>query len=188
MTYRLEKIEGIGAHFATLLANASVSTTKDLLRHAKSDGGLTRLAERTGIPLASLEVWAARADLMRVQGIGPQFSELLEASGVESVAELSMRNAENLLNLLHRVNEQKQLTRSIPTLRRLTQWVMRAQDMVPHDKALAAPPKPAAASTPATPVAPFVPRQPVTGSGAALGQRSGAFQVAGSGSGPYHQG
>lgn len=140
MTYKLEKIEGIGGHFASLLANAGVSTTSDLLRHANAEGGLARLAERTSIPLASLDVWAARADLMRVQGIGPQFSELLEASGVESVAELSMRNAENLLNLLHRVNEEKRLTRSIPTLHTLTQWVLRAQDMVPHDKALAAPP------------------------------------------------
>lgn len=135
MTYRLEKIDGIGAHFAGLLANAQVSTTEDLLRHTRSDGGLARLAERTGIPLASLEVWAARADLMRVRGIGPQYSALLEASGVGSVAELSMRNAENLLNLLHRVNEEQQLTRSIPTLRALTQWVLRAQDIVPHDKA-----------------------------------------------------
>jgi hypothetical protein len=146
MTYKLEKIEGIGGHFASLLANVNVSTTKDLLRHAQAEGGLARLAERTSIPLASLEVWAARADLMRVQGIGPQFSVLLEASGVESVAELSMRNAENLFNLLHRVNDQKQLARTVPTLRTLTQWVMRAQDMVPHDKRMAAAPMPSAFS------------------------------------------
>lgn len=194
MSYKIEKIQGIGQHFAVLLANANIHTTDDLMKHARSDDGLKRLAERSSIPLASLEVWAARADLMRVKGIGPQFSELLEASGVESVAELSMRNAENLLNLLTRVNEEKKLSRSVPTLHTLSQWVMRAQDMVPHDKAAVKPqvmkpqvmkPQVMPLDKQQRPAEPVIARQPMTGSGVGVGQRSDNFQVAGTGSGPY---
>lgn len=139
MSYKLEKIEGIGAHFAQTLANAKVHTTKDLLQYAKKDDGLKELSARTSIPVSKLEVWANRADLMRVPGIGTQYSELLEESGVESVAELSVRNPANLLNLVTRVNAEKKLARSLPTMHVLTQWVMRAQDLATGSKSTPAP-------------------------------------------------
>lgn len=173
MAYKLEQIEGIGPHFAAMLANAQVLNTDHLLRHARQPDGLQLLAERTRISLALLEAWANRADLMRVSGIGPEFSELLDASGIESVAELSIRRPENLVNLLHRVNAEKKLTRTVPTERTLTKWVMRAQDLEQLDKQQAR----AVASPPPM-------RQPTTGSGAGVGT-NGRFVVSGTGAGPY---
>lgn len=189
MAYKLEQIEGIGPHFAGILANVNVKNTDQLLRHTKDDDGLKKLAERTQISLAHLEAWAHRADLMRVNGIGPEFSELLDASGVESVAELSMRNPQNLMNLLARVNAEKRLTRTVPALRTLTKWVTRAQDLVLRDKGMVRTlPSSTAGKTAVSPMAqrqPTVPRQPVVGSGAGVGQSSGGYQVSGTGSGPY---
>ncbi len=36
------------------------------------------------------------ADLMRIKGVGEEYSELLEAAGVDTVKELRNRNAANL--------------------------------------------------------------------------------------------
>lgn len=188
MAYKLEQIEGIGPHFAGILAGVKVNNTDQLLRYARDEDGLRVLAERTQISLAQLEAWAHRADLMRVHGVGPEFSELLDASGVESVAELSMRNPQNLVNLLTRVNAEKRLTRTVPALRTLTKWVTRAQDLVQRDKGrMRTVPMSRVAMPAAPPVAerPLLPRQPVVGSGAGVGQSPGGFQVSGTGSGPY---
>lgn len=57
MAYKLERIEGIGPHFAGILANVNVKNTDQLLRHTKDDDGLKKLAERTQISLAHLEAW-----------------------------------------------------------------------------------------------------------------------------------
>ncbi|MFT5175412.1 MAG: nucleotidyltransferase/DNA polymerase involved in DNA repair [Gammaproteobacteria bacterium] len=47
------------------------------------------------------------SDLMRVSGIGQEFSELLEAAGVDTVKELRNRNADNLAAKMAEVNAQK---------------------------------------------------------------------------------
>ncbi len=44
---------------------------------------------------------------MRINGVGPQFSELLEAAGVDTVKEFRHRNAENLVAKLEEVNAEK---------------------------------------------------------------------------------
>ena len=54
---------------------------------------------------------------------------LLEASGVESVAELSQRVPENIVNLFDRVNTMQRLSRSVPPLRTVQKWVQNAQTM-----------------------------------------------------------
>ena len=46
---------------------------------------------------------------MRTSGGGPQYAELLEAAGVDTVRELAQRNAANLTAKLTEVNSQKKL-------------------------------------------------------------------------------
>ena len=52
--------------------------------------------------------------MYRVRGIGPQFAELLEASGVDTVKELSHRVAANLAAKVAEVNAEKKLVGRIP--------------------------------------------------------------------------
>ena len=51
--------------------------------------------------------WANMADLMRISGVGAEYSELLEAAGVDTVKELRNRNAENLAAKMAEVNDNK---------------------------------------------------------------------------------
>jgi predicted flap endonuclease-1-like 5' DNA nuclease len=69
------------------------------------------------------------ADLFRVKGIGSEYSELLEAAGVDSVAELKRRNAANLAKAMADINAEKKLVRAVPTEKRVSSWVEHAKTL-----------------------------------------------------------
>ena len=98
----IEEIEGIGPAFAEKLRAADVSSIDALLEKGATPEGRSALVEQTGIDAVRVLRWVNHADLIRVVGIGPEFAELLEASGVDSVPELAQRNVENLVTALDR--------------------------------------------------------------------------------------
>ena len=68
-------------------------------------------------------------DLYRIKGVGSEFAELLEASGVDTVPELAQRNAENLATKMIEVNDAKSLTRRVPTGADVEKWVAEAKTL-----------------------------------------------------------
>ena len=58
-----------------------------------------------------------------MNGIGPQFSELLEAAGVDTVKELATRRADNLAAKLLEVNEAKHLVRRVPVEKEVAKMI-----------------------------------------------------------------
>lgn len=81
----IEQIEGIGAAFGRKLAQEGIATSEALLEKGASAAARKALAESTGISETLLLRWANHADLFRISGVGPQYAELLEAAGVDSV-------------------------------------------------------------------------------------------------------
>jgi hypothetical protein len=69
--------------------------------------------------------------LLRVSGIGEEYSDLLEASGVDTVKELRNRNATNLAAKMEEVNAEKKLVRKTPSESQVTKWVEAAKGMEP---------------------------------------------------------
>lgn len=69
------------------------------------------------------------ADLFRINGVGQEFASLLEVAGVDTVAELAQRNAENLTAKMEEVNAEKKLTRRTPSLKEVEKWIAEAKDM-----------------------------------------------------------
>lgn len=114
MAYKVIDIEGVGAAYAEKLTAAGVVTTAQLLEKCAAPAGRKALAEATGISDKLILKWANHADLFRVKGVGPQFAELLEAAGVDTVKELAHRKAENLAAKMAEVNEEKKLVRRVP--------------------------------------------------------------------------
>ena len=92
----ISSIEGIGPKFSEKLAEAGVKTTEKLLEAGASKSGRKKLAEASGIDEKKILRWVNMADLFRIKGVGEEFSDLLEAAGVDTVKELRNRNAENL--------------------------------------------------------------------------------------------
>jgi len=105
MNYKIAEIEGIGEAYAAKLIMAGVETSEELLKAGATPKGRKELAEKTGISPKLIMTWVNHADLFRVKGVGPQFAELLEASGVDTVKELAARNPENLAERVREVND-----------------------------------------------------------------------------------
>lgn len=131
MSYSIEKVEGIGPAYAAQLKPAGITTTAALLRHCADRKGRKKTAEATGISEKRLLEWSNLADLMRIRGVGPQFSELLEAAGVDTVKELRNRNPSTLAVKLAEVHEQKRLTRIAPPPSKVAGWVAQAKKLAP---------------------------------------------------------
>jgi predicted flap endonuclease-1-like 5' DNA nuclease len=123
------EIEGIGPAYSEKLSGIGIETIDQYLLAAADRKGRKDLAEKTGISSKLVLEWANRADLMRVSGIGEEFSDLLAQAGVDTVNELKFRNPEHLYNSLLEINEKKKLVRRVPSLDDVTAWVASAQQL-----------------------------------------------------------
>lgn len=128
---RITKIEGIGPAYAAKMNRAGIATTERLLVVAAKRKGRQELAEQTGIPEKIILEWINRADLMRINGVGEEYSDLLEAAGVDTVKELRNRNAENLFQTLITTNSSKKLVRRVPSLSKVRHWIEIAASLEP---------------------------------------------------------
>jgi predicted flap endonuclease-1-like 5' DNA nuclease len=127
---RIDEVEGIGPMFRDKLAGAGVSSTEDLLEQGGSASGRERLAAATGISADQLLKWANHADLMRIDGVGGEYSELLEAAGVDSPAELAQRNATNLAQTFQELDAARpNWIRRLPSEATVAGWITQAKTM-----------------------------------------------------------
>jgi predicted flap endonuclease-1-like 5' DNA nuclease len=124
---KLTEIEGIGAAFAAKLENAGISSVEDLLENGFSPDGRKAIAEKSGINEKQILRWINMSDLFRIKGVGEEYADLLEASGVDTVPELSRRNPENLQKKMEEVNGAKKLVRRVPNLSEVSNWIEQAK-------------------------------------------------------------
>lgn len=129
MAYKIIDLEGIGPVYAEKLVAAGVITADDLLARCAAPKGRKELAEATGITEKLILKWTNYADMFRIHGIGPQFAELLEAAGVDTVKELSHRVPANLAAKVAEVNEEKKLVRRVPVEAELQKMIEEAKTL-----------------------------------------------------------
>ncbi|MGB8981575.1 MAG: DUF4332 domain-containing protein [Anaerolineales bacterium] len=125
----LIEIEGIGPVNAAKLNKAGVRGTNGLLQMAGTKKGRQELAKATGFAPKTILEWVNRADLFRVKGVGTQYSDLLEAAGVDTVPELAKRKPEALLETMAKANEKKHLVHQLPALSLVKDWVKNAKSL-----------------------------------------------------------
>ncbi len=124
-------IEGIGPVMGEKFKEAGINTVEKLLSEGATKKGRAALAEATGISEGRILDFVNMADLFRIKGIASQFAELLKAAGVDTVKELRTRNPENLHAKLTEVNEEKKLTRVVPALSQVEDFIQQAKDLDP---------------------------------------------------------
>jgi predicted flap endonuclease-1-like 5' DNA nuclease len=125
----IEDIEGIGAVMGEKFRAAGVNDTDSLLQSALTPKQRKDLAEKTGLSEARILKFANMADLYRISGAGSEYSELLEAAGVDTVPELAKRNAANLTQAMSTVNQEKKLTRQVPNQSEVAKWIEQAKGL-----------------------------------------------------------
>src|SRR3990170_8818002 len=116
-------IKGVSSAHAAKLKEEKIKTTEELLKIAGSRQGRKELAYRTGISEELILKWVTQADLMRIKGIGEEYSDLLEVAGVFTVKELAIRHPQNLHQSIKEVNAKQKLVRRPPTLSQVQRWV-----------------------------------------------------------------
>jgi predicted flap endonuclease-1-like 5' DNA nuclease len=124
---KLEIIEGIGPVYAEKLRAAGIRSVNALLRAGATPEGRRDLEEKAGIGHEYILDWVNRADLMRIRGVGEEYSDLLEWAGVDTVPELAQRSADNLYKKILEVNEEKELVRRPPTRDMVARWIEQAK-------------------------------------------------------------
>lgn len=128
---KIEKIEGIGPKYAAQLRKVGVPTTNALLKQGASKRGREDLAARAGISETLILEWVNLADLIRIKGVGEEYSDLLEEAGVDSVKELRNRRADNLYQKMLETNQAKKLVRRPPSMNQVEDWVAQAKRLPP---------------------------------------------------------
>ncbi|KON32185.1 hypothetical protein AC478_01010 [miscellaneous Crenarchaeota group-1 archaeon SG8-32-3] len=122
-------MEGIGPAYGSKLRYSGVRIIDDLLRAGSTRRKRRVLANKIDVAPATLLKWVYRADFFRIKGIGTQYSSLLEEAGVNTVADLSRRNAKNLHASLKAINMKKNLVRRIPPYRTIQRWIRSANNL-----------------------------------------------------------
>ena len=125
----LTDIEGIGPAYEEKLVGAGVNSCAQLLEQGATKAGRNKIVADSGISDTLILKFVNHADLCRIKGVGGEYSELLEAAGVDSVPELAQRNADNLAAKMAEVNEEKSLVRALPSASKVADWVAQAKEL-----------------------------------------------------------
>ena len=127
---KMEDVEGIGPIEAEKLTLAGIATAEALLEMGAKPGGRAAIEKATGISQDNILKWVNRVDLMRIKGVGSEYSDLLEAAGVDSPAELAQRNAANLATTFQEVDAARpNMVRRVPSETEVAGWIAEANSM-----------------------------------------------------------
>lgn len=126
---KIEDIEGVGPAMGEKFRAAGIKDTDTLLANSRTPKLRKELAEKTGLAESKILKLANMVDLYRIKGVGSEYSELLEAAGVDTVPELARRNAANLTQAMLAMNTEKNLTRRPPAEAEVARWVEQAKSL-----------------------------------------------------------
>jgi hypothetical protein len=111
----ISKIDGMPVFAASKLKSAGIRTMEGLLEAARTAKGRQKLSEKSGFSEQQLLEWANLADMMRIAGMGKAKAELLRASGVSTLRELTHRNPTRLAQAMRDANEKRKRVAELPS-------------------------------------------------------------------------
>ena len=125
----LVEIPGVDLVCIEKLRDAGIPSIDAFLEVCVRAKGRYLLAERTGIPRMTILGLANHADLLRVNGVGSEYANLLQAAGVETVPELSRRNAAKLRKKLVEVQGAQHEDCTVPSEAEIADWIEQAREL-----------------------------------------------------------
>jgi hypothetical protein len=95
------------------------------------------LSDRTGIPVAQILALVNQADLMRIKGLGGDYTSLLKEAGVDTLRALRHRNPQHLARKMAEQNAMRKTSASalngekhvqlLPGEKAIQKWIDRAR-------------------------------------------------------------
>jgi len=124
----INEIIGIEEKYVKLLKKEGISQVEDLL--PLSQYKINQLADKTGIPAKLIDTWQEHADLMRIEGINPEYAYALNQIGIDSVKEFANRNAKSTFDRVKDfAKKNPNLMSETPTLGEIELWIKHAQQI-----------------------------------------------------------
>ena len=125
----VETIEGIGTGFGQRLRADGIDTTEKLLDACTTDGGVASVCKCVDLDEDTVRNWGTMADLMRINGLGGQWAELMWRAGVRSVQDLATKDVEPLRAKFREVNEAEHRVAELPGEKRVTKFIEQAKSL-----------------------------------------------------------
>ena len=127
MNDSMSDVKGLQPEMKMKLESEGIRTTTQFLEHSRTHKQRSELAHKVGTTPVAIRELANRADLMRVRGVGGDYSNLLEEAGVNSCRELQHRIPEKLHTALEAIHTDRKIGYRVPTLVQTTQWITEAK-------------------------------------------------------------
>lgn len=125
---KLTVINGVGPSYADQLSQAGVAGIAEFISRTETSSDLEKLAESTGISVATLEVWRDQVELSRIDGIGGANEMLLHRAGVWTLPQLSECEPAELTEELE-VIDMPDAPDQKPSIDTVRQWVSEAKKL-----------------------------------------------------------
>ena len=152
----LIEIIGLEKKHAKLLENDGIKSVEDLVPLTYNQ--VRKIARKIGVSVKLLDTWQEHADLMRIDGVNPNFANILNLAGIDSVKELARRKAKTILDKIKilKKDSPKVITK-IPSHSVIENWIELAKTLAgvspPEDKTKKEP-KPKGSTAPDIPITP----------------------------------
>jgi len=131
---KIIEIEGIGEKYAKILEKQGLSNVEDLIPLTWRE--IKELAEKTKISPKLIDKWQEQAELMKIKGLGPEYADILNKVGIDSIKELSYRTAQSTLDKIVEFDKkQPDVIRKIPKVEDVNGWIKQANDLYEEKKA-----------------------------------------------------
>jgi len=125
---KLTDIIGLEVKHAKLLEKEGISSTEDLISLTYNQ--ISKLARKIGVAIKTLDTWQEHAELMQIQGVGPEMANALNLIGIDSVKEFAYRNPKSTLEKLKQLKKDKpKVLAKIPAQKNIETWIKAAKDL-----------------------------------------------------------
>lgn len=128
--YSLEVITDIEASTLKKLAAENIETTKQLWKFCATEDALYDLAGKIGVEDFAIQRWASISDLLRIANIEAEDANLLEATEIYSLQDLSTQKPKRLSEKLAKTNARENILSQLPDEDKLARWIEHAQHVV----------------------------------------------------------
>jgi hypothetical protein len=129
MNATISDLKGLQPEVKTKLEFEGIRNTQQFLERTRTPQQRTELAHKVGTTSIAIKELANRADLMRLTGVGGDFSNMLEEAGVNSCKELQHRVPEKLYTTLEEIHTNKKIGHRAPALVQVTEWIVEAKKL-----------------------------------------------------------
>lgn len=126
----VETIEGIGPKYGSMLRFYDIKDLADLLIAGSTGKRRRELAKKVGTSSKRIFSWVNKADFSRIKGVGSQYAGLLDATGVNTVMDLTLRNPNKLYEKVREINIERNLVKRIPPYNLIDSWIQSAKSLI----------------------------------------------------------